>query len=80
MQRDRGSDTDKNKTLTVFHFVLPSSGDVLNVWATAGHIDNFGRIGSRRIVKQELKMWADTKRTRPDRMHDGQGEKPVVSR
>jgi hypothetical protein len=80
MWRDRDLDTDKNKALTVFHFVLPSGRDVLNMWATAGHIDNFGRISSRCIVKQELKMWTDMTRTRPDGMHEGQGKKPVLLR
>ena len=80
MWRDRDLDMDKNKALTVFHFVLPPSRDVLNMWATTGHVDNFGRICSRCIVKQELKMWTDTTRTRPDRMHEGQGKKNLCSR
>jgi len=75
MRRDRDSDTDKNKALTVFRFVLSSSWDILDVWATARHADNFIRISSRCIVEEELKMWTDTTRTRPDRMHDGEGKK-----
>jgi hypothetical protein len=67
-------DTDKNKALTIFHSVLPSSRDVLNMWATTGHVDNFGRISSGCIVKQELKTWTGITRTRPDRMHEGQGK------